>query len=314
MTVGSGAGLRAGKGAQVAGEWIPMDISLDTKPEVQELVDLTGEPVDAVVFRLFKLWGWASLNTADGTARATPARLARICGGSEAFWKCVEEVGWIAFDGDTLTIPKWEERFSMAAKARAVDRNRKKAARNTDVREVSGKCPNELGKNSDHKTGQDRTGQDKRDIPAAPVPTSRPKTAATPVPKVAWTADAGWQGISEADRREWSEAFPGAAIDQELAKATAWLRANPTKAGKRNWRRFVVGWLQRCQDRGGTSREPAMRPGDRPVVVRIPRPDLGGQVMSDEEYARERRRIRQQAELRAERERADREREAARTG
>ena len=292
----------------MAGEWIPMDISLGDKPEVQELVDLTGESVEVVVFRLFKLWGWASLNTADGTARATPARLARICGGTEAFWAAVATVGWIRFDGDTLTIPKWQERFSRAAKARAVDRNRKKAGRNPDVQDLSEECPSDLGRNSDYITGQDRTGEKKRDIPAAPVPTSRPKTAATPGPQVAWTADAGWQGISEADRREWSEAFPGAAIDQELAKATAWLRANPTKAGKRNWRRFVVGWLQRCQDRGGTSREPAMRPGDRPIVIRHPRPDLGGQVMSDEEYSREKRRIAQQATYRADRDRAQRER------
>jgi hypothetical protein len=28
----------------MAAEWFPVDVSLDTKPEVQELVDLTGEP------------------------------------------------------------------------------------------------------------------------------------------------------------------------------------------------------------------------------------------------------------------------------
>jgi hypothetical protein len=53
-------------------------------------------------------------------------------------------------------------------------------------------------------------------------------------------------------------------LAQELAKATAWLKANPQRAGRRNWRRFIVGWLQRCQDKGGTNREPGRRPEDKP--------------------------------------------------
>jgi hypothetical protein len=62
----------------------------------------------------------------------------------------------------------------------------------------------------------------------------------------------------------WAAAYPGAVLDRELAKATAWLRANPKRAGRRNWRRFIVGWLQRCQDKGGTDREPGRRPEDKP--------------------------------------------------
>jgi hypothetical protein len=53
-------------------------------------------------------------------------------------------------------------------------------------------------------------------------------------------------------------------LHQELAKATAWLKANPSRANRSNWRRFIVGWLQRCQDKGGTSREPGKRPDDKP--------------------------------------------------
>ena len=42
----------------MAGEWIPIDCNLGTKPEVLELVDVTGEPVEAVVYRLIQLWAW----------------------------------------------------------------------------------------------------------------------------------------------------------------------------------------------------------------------------------------------------------------
>jgi hypothetical protein len=85
---------------------------------------------------------------------------------------------------------------------------------------------------------------------------------------VSWTADAGWAGITDADRQEWLQAFPGALLDQELAKATSWLKANPQRAGRRNWRRFLVGWLQRCQDKGGTNREPGKRPDEKPPPKR----------------------------------------------
>jgi hypothetical protein len=50
----------------------------------------------------------------------------------------------------------------------------------------------------------------------------------------------------------------------ELARATQWLKANPKKAKKSNWRKWLTtSWLNNCQDRGGTHREPAKRPDSR---------------------------------------------------
>jgi hypothetical protein len=245
----------------MAGEWIPIDCNLGTKPEVLELVDVTGVPVEAVVYRLIQLWSWAAMNTADGVLRATPRRLAALAGGDEQFWLAVEQVGWVTFLSGTVEIAGWERRFSRAAKARMEDARRKSSER--AVRHLSEKCPEKIGL-------QERTVQDRReeeDIPAAPVPTSGTPAAsdsrAKPA-KVSWTATAGWQGITSEDRQEWATAFPGAVLDQELAKATAWLKANPQRAGRRNWRRFIVGWLQRCQDKGGTERKPGVRPEDKP--------------------------------------------------
>jgi hypothetical protein len=55
----------------------------------------------------------------------------------------------------------------------------------------------------------------------------------------------------------------------ELARATQWLKANPKKAKKSNWRKWLTtSWLNNCQDRGGTHREPAKRADDRrPAAV-----------------------------------------------
>jgi uncharacterized protein YdaU (DUF1376 family) len=111
--------------------------------------------------------------------------------------------------------------------------------------------------------------------PAAQVDaTSEPpkrRKRSQPASSVSWSADAGWHGITPEDRQEWAAAFPAAVIDQELAKATAWLKANPSKAGKRNWRAFVVRWLTRCQDHGGTNRQAGRKPEDYDRVANLER-------------------------------------------
>ena len=245
----------------MAGEWIPIDCNLGTKPEVLELVDVTGQPVEVVAWRLIQLWSWAAMNTADGQIVATPRRLVAVAGGDEAFWLAVERVGWVSFAGSTMTISGWDRRFSRAAKARATHAQRQDTYR----RRSRDGAPSQGGDASvslQERTVQDRTEEEIQ--PAAPVPTSKPPAARSRAkPAVSWDADAGWAGITDADRQEWAQAFPGAVLEQELAKATAWLRANPKRAGRRNWRRFLVGWLQRCQDKGGTSREPGRRPDDK---------------------------------------------------
>jgi hypothetical protein len=280
----------------MAAEWFPVDVSLDTKPEVQELVDLTGEPVEVIVFRLLKLWGWVQLNTADGRFRSTPARLGRICGGDAQFWEAVAVVGWIVFDGETAQIPKWEERFGGAAKRRALKNSRQSKWRRSggadvDAHEAQVRLHERLACAS---TEQDITGQDitEEEIqPAAPVATSVPKRKRSqPADAVSWSADAGWQGITDEDRQEWRQAYPACDLTAELAKAGSWLKANPTKAHKSNWRRFVVSWLTRSQDRGGTNRTPGVRPDERaPAKSWDERPSYRAEFqrsMTDAEYRR----------------------------
>lgn len=270
----------------MAGEWIPIDCNLGTKPEVLELVDETGVPVEAVVYRLIQLWSWASMNTADGTIRGTPGRLQAVAGGDEAFWLAVERVGWVSFVNGTIVIQGWEKRFSQAAKARAQAARRQDAYRASRSRNAA-----PLQGCDGQPSPEEKRGEEKREEiqPAAPVPTSKPPAASSSRAKhrVSWSAESGWEGITDADRASWSEAFPGAVISQELAKANAWLIANPKRCGKRNWRKFLVGWLSRCQDKGGTIREPGNRAGPPAVDQtkrRFYRADAGRQ-MTDGEYA-----------------------------
>ena len=117
----------------MAGEWLPYDVCLPTKPEVLELVDRTGCGVDQVIGRMMQLWGWAALNCENGRARMTVRLLVRLLGGDEEFWMAVQDVGWLEVDaeGGTVAIPGWERRFSQAAKNRASHAARAACARSS---------------------------------------------------------------------------------------------------------------------------------------------------------------------------------------
>jgi uncharacterized protein YdaU (DUF1376 family) len=102
--------------------------------------------------------------------------------------------------------------------------------------------------------------------PAAPVvATSDPprrRKRSQPKDAIGWDVELGWRGITDADRAAWAKAYPACTLDIELVRAAEWLKANPAKARKSNWRRFVVSWLTRSQDRGGTNRSAGKTPED----------------------------------------------------
>lgn len=60
-----------------------------------------------------------------------------------------------------------------------------------------------------------------------------------------------WEGIGEVDKEAWKSAYPAVDVEHELLEMIEWCKANPKKAVKSNWRKFIVNWLSRSQDRGG---------------------------------------------------------------
>ena len=157
----------------MAGEWIAFDLGLPDKPEVQELIDITGQPVEVVTFRLLRLWGWAALNTTDGRARMTVPRLVRTCGADEAFWRAVEAVGWLEIDETdaSVAIPGWDRRFSQAAKSRLQQADRAAAYEERNPGRKRPSHPSD-GSASDrpmpaHRRG-DRGDERKEEVPPPP--------------------------------------------------------------------------------------------------------------------------------------------------
>jgi hypothetical protein len=257
----------------MAGDWIKMRAALTTCPKVAAMARAIGMAEEFRVLsrqsmRLLMVGGlhavWAAVNehTSDGVmVNSYPEDLDDIAG-IEGFGKAMQAAGWLEVDeaAATLTFPNFGQWNTPAKDTTAAERMRKHREKERVTRNaVTVTAPLRVA------VTPDKTRQDKReDIPAAPVATSKPRAARSTAPRIAWTASDGWQGITDDDRQEWREAFPGAVLDQELAKATSWLKANPSRAGKRNWRSFLVRWLSKCQDHGGTNREPGRRPEDKP--------------------------------------------------
>jgi hypothetical protein len=189
----------------MAGEWIAYDLGLPEKPEVQELIDTTGQPVEVIVFRLLRLWGWAAMNTTDGRARMTVPRLVRTCGADEGFWRAVQAVGWLEIDETdaTVAIPGWDRRFSQAAKSRLQQADR--SASHDDRRRRVGAAdarPSE-GPTPTRGRGEERRGED----PPPPREAAQWKPES---PEETWQAfrDAWNTGAAAGNRREWKPATP----------------------------------------------------------------------------------------------------------
>ena len=65
----------------------------------------------------------------------------------------------------------------------------------------------------------------------------------------------------------WGIAYPACDINRELAAMLEWIKSNPQKGKKKNYRRFIVNWLARSQERGGgmKSNPPARQPPGRDI-------------------------------------------------
>ena len=59
-----------------------------------------------------------------------------------------------------------------------------------------------------------------------------------------------FDNILPSDTKLWTKAYPACDIELQLNKAAAWLEANPDKR-KKNYKKFLSGWLSRAQERGG---------------------------------------------------------------
>ena len=61
-----------------------------------------------------------------------------------------------------------------------------------------------------------------------------------------------WENIQDKHIDNWIKAYPACDIPTELARMKQWILANGAKGHKSNWLKFIINWLSRTQDRGGS--------------------------------------------------------------
>lgn len=214
------------------------------------------------VTALLCVWSSANEHSDDGILSCCDLEDLDEIAGIPGFGDAMASVGWAVADeaSKCVSLPNFSEHNTPAKDRTAAERQRRHRA----------KCHGDVTALRHGVTVTQRREEKRREdiqTPTESVATSDPpkrRKSSQPHDAVSWSADAGWQGITDADRQEWRQAYPACDLEPELARATAWLKANPTKARKSNWRRFIVSWLTRSQDRGGTNRTTGAKPEERP--------------------------------------------------
>ena len=82
---------------------------------------------------------------------------------------------------------------------------------------------------------------------------AEPEAASTPSGLIMILNDKSEYDVPHKDIERWSDLYRAVDVEDELRKMIAWLEANPIKRKtRRGINRFIVNWLSRQQDKGGT--------------------------------------------------------------
>jgi len=139
----------------------------------------------------------------------------------------------------------------------------------------SAPVPNQSGTGTENPPQMEDGGGSKEDVgsdePTSPEP-GKPAPVVSPPIVIELPCVSGEPyPVTEADVAEWGEAFPAVDVRQQLAAMRQWLVANPTRRKtRRGMRKFVVSWLDRRQNAGGThAPRQTDPPPSKPTIANI---------------------------------------------
>jgi hypothetical protein len=213
---------------------------------------------ESAMFVMPRLWAYAAESQPDGLFKGySPEAIRDISGfsGDPALLvSALLECGYL--DSKTMQLHEFElhNGFHLLAKARAKAAAEARWGR-YNAQAMHKQCKSHaqamLGK---ERKGKESKGTTTKETTTALAPSpENPGSGAVQIPEKIYFSfkTNNWHNITDENRRVWAEAYPACNIESELAKAKAWLIANPKKK-KSDYRKFLNGWLNRCQDSGGT--------------------------------------------------------------
>lgn len=102
----------------MAGDWIKMRSNLWDDPRVSKVCDMTNQPEAMVIGGLYWLWAMADQHTEDGVLCGLTLRQIDRKTGIEGFGDAMVAAGWLSTDGESVSIPNFEEHNGTSAKKR----------------------------------------------------------------------------------------------------------------------------------------------------------------------------------------------------
>jgi hypothetical protein len=229
-------------------DWFPIDCDLFRKPKFVAFCRIVGCGKFEAAGRLVAVWAWiqsygpqspldaSGLDEATGTPPGTIDAL--IASG----WATIEKRSrTVRFQWPGLTLAEQRQRCSEAGR------------RGNEIRwKSSGGDRVAIGWRSQSKSeSKTEIHENTPDgVFSPPCDVETPSTGGVRKPRrhrISWS-ESGFDGITETDRKVWSEMAPAVDVDAELAKASAWLYAQPVAKRKRDLLRFLTNWFGRSQE------------------------------------------------------------------
>lgn len=237
--------------------WIPMRTDLLSDARVVTLALRTSVTQVTVVGALFVVWSQADAHgVGEHAYLSCPAEAIDVLTGVPGFAAALVEIGWMRPVENGVEFPNYLSHNGSTMKSRLLANRRQARWRkgNTPEFAVDAKRYESNATPSQKRLPQNHTEQ--KNFPPNPPKGGRPVTERSrpPASQIAWNPEDTWSGISQQDLDDWQAAYPACNIRRQLAAMTQWLKANPAKAKKSAWRRFIANWLSRAQDRGGDTR------------------------------------------------------------
>lgn len=128
----------------MAGDWIKMQIGLDTSPEVIAISSALDITEANVVGCLFRLWCWADQHTENGNALGVTKKWVDRYISVSGFADALSNVGWLVSTDDGLTIPNFDRHNGKTAKHRAKTNRRVAEHRNRNGASVTDRAQKAL--------------------------------------------------------------------------------------------------------------------------------------------------------------------------
>jgi hypothetical protein len=211
----------------MAGDWIKVEHATPQKPEVAAMAEMLGVSQREMVGILMDYMIWLDVNARHANVTLMSRKRLDSVLRCDGLASCLEAVGWVEWDdgASLMRVTKYDRHNGESSKNRALAAERKRKQRAGE----QGKCVTQMSQKI--VTREEESREEKK----------------TPSAALTLTAE-GIEGFTSADLKAWAAAFPAISVPAEIRRAAEWLKANP-KNRKSNYRRFLVGWFTRAQDR-----------------------------------------------------------------